>query len=209
MSDFKTKQEEFWVGEFGDDYTDRNRGADWIAANMAFFAKVLGRTDGTIGTVIEFGANIGMNLQAIRRLLPGADLAAVEINRKAAEELERLGYVKVHQGSILDFVPETKWDLVLVKGVLIHLDPGRLPDVYDLLYRASKRYICIAEYYNPTPVEVTYRGHAGKLFKRDFAGEMLKRFPGLRLVDYGFSYHGDPVFPQDDITWFLLEAAAP
>jgi spore coat polysaccharide biosynthesis protein SpsF len=25
------------------------------------------------------------------------------------------------------------------------------------------------------------------------------------LVDYGFAYHRDPNFPQDDITWFLLE----
>ena len=27
----------------------------------------------------------------------------------------------------------------------------------------------------------------------------------LPLIDYGFSYHRDPVFPQDDITWFLME----
>ena len=36
---------------------------------------------------------------------------------------------------------------------------------------------------------------------------MLDRFPDLRLLDYGFAYHRDPVFPQDDITWFLLEKA--
>jgi spore coat polysaccharide biosynthesis protein SpsF len=24
-------------------------------------------------------------------------------------------------------------------------------------------------------------------------------------VDYGFAYRRDPNFPQDDITWFLLE----
>ena len=63
----------------------------------------------------------------------------------------------------------------------------------------------IAEYYNPTPVEVTYRGHSRRLFKRDFAGELLSAYDDLQLVDYGFSYHGDPVMPQDDITWFLLE----
>jgi spore coat polysaccharide biosynthesis protein SpsF len=54
-------------------------------------------------------------------------------------------------------------------------------------------------------VSVPYRGHAERLFKRDFAGEMLKRYPKLRLLDYGFAYHGDANFPQDDITWFLLE----
>jgi spore coat polysaccharide biosynthesis protein SpsF len=37
------------------------------------------------------------------------------------------------------------------------------------------------------------------------AGEMMERYPDLALVDYGFLYHKDPVFPQDDITWFLME----
>ncbi|NDB35890.1 MAG: pseudaminic acid biosynthesis-associated methylase, partial [Flavobacteriia bacterium] len=41
--------------------------------------------------------------------------------------------------------------------------------------------------------------------KRDFAGELLDTFPDLRLVDYGFAYKRDTSFPQDDITWFLLE----
>jgi spore coat polysaccharide biosynthesis protein SpsF len=53
-------------------------------------------------------------------------------------------------------------------------------------------------------VEIDYRGHSGKLFKRDFAGEMLDRFPDLKLVSYGFCYHRDE-FPQDDSTWFLME----
>ena len=45
------------------------------------------------------------------------------------------------------------------------------------------------------------RPHA-RLFKRDFAGEMLDRFSDLRLVDYGFRYHRDPAHPADDLTWF-------
>jgi len=24
-------------------------------------------------------------------------------------------------------------------------------------------------------------------------------------VDYGFLYKNDPIFPQDDITWFLMK----
>lgn len=62
----------------------------------------------------------------------------------------------------------------------------------------------VAEYYNPTPVTIPYRGHAEKLYKRDFAGEMLDLYPELRLIDYRFHYHKDPLFPQDDITWFLM-----
>jgi pseudaminic acid biosynthesis-associated methylase len=80
-----------------------------------------------------------------------------------------------------------------------------LPEVYQKLYETSSRYICIAEYYNPTPMELNYRGHAEKMYKRDFAGEVLDIYPDLELVDYGFVYHRDPVFEQGDITWFLLE----
>ena len=46
---------------------------------------------------------------------------------------------------------------------------------------------------------------AQRLFKRDFAGEILDRHADLQLVDYGFAYRRNPQFPQDDITWFLME----
>jgi pseudaminic acid biosynthesis-associated methylase len=104
-------------------------------------------------------------------------------------------------------LPTSTVDLALIKGVLIHISPDQLAGVYEKLYQVSRRYILIAEYYNPTPVTVSYRGHNEKLFKRDFAGEMLDRYPDLELVDYGFVYHRDPLFPQDDMTWFLLRRA--
>jgi pseudaminic acid biosynthesis-associated methylase len=102
-------------------------------------------------------------------------------------------------------MPDYERDLVLSKGFLIHVNPDKLSQIYDLLYQSSCHYICLAEYYSPTPVEVNYRGCEDKLFKRDFAGEMLDRFNNLKLVDYGFIYHRDNQFPQDDINWFLLE----
>lgn len=204
---FKTEQEAFWAGGFGDEYTSRNQGEGIVASNTAMFARLLDRA-GKVKSVIEFGANIGLNLMAIRRLLPEAELSAVEINKMASARLTGLGYVKVYNESILGFKADYKRDLVLIKGVLIHINPDSLPQVYDLLHGASSRYICVAEYYNPSPVEVGYRGHKDRLFKRDFAGEMLDRFSDLSLVDYGFAYHRDPSFPQDDITWFLLEKKA-
>lgn len=208
MDLYKTKQEEFWVGDFGNEYVGRNEGADIIAGNSALFANILQKTGG-VGSVIEFGANIGLNLCALKWLLPRATFAGVEINTKAATRLGQLGFVEVFHQSILDYPAQTQHDLVLAKTVLIHIAPEHLPTVYDKLYASSGRYICIAEYYSHDPVEVTYRGHTGKLFKRDFAGEMLKRFPDLSLIGYGFAYQNDPVFPLDDITWFLLEKKRP
>jgi hypothetical protein len=54
-------------------------------------------------------------------------------------------------------------------------------------------------------VAIDYRGHRERLFKRDFAGDILDRHGDLHLVDYGFVYHRDPNYPKDDLTWFLLE----
>jgi spore coat polysaccharide biosynthesis protein SpsF len=204
----KTEQEKFWAGEFGNDYIGRNQGADRVASNTSFFARIL-KSAQDVGSVIELGANIGLNLEALRKLLPKAELAAVEINQKAAEQLGRaIKGVQVYPVSILDFKCARTWDLALIKGVLIHINPDSLPQVYEALYLSSARYICIAEYYNPIPVSIPYRGHSDRLFKRDFAGEMLDRYKDLRLLDYGFSYHRDVHFPQDDITWFLLEKSA-
>jgi pseudaminic acid biosynthesis-associated methylase len=203
MSGYKTKQEEFWAGQFGDDYTERNQGSQLIVSNTALFASVIARTQ-KVNSILEFGANRGLNLLALRNLLPAAELSAVEINPKAVKELETIKNLRIYRQSMLDFVVDYQRDLVLSKGLLIHIAPEMLPRAYQILYESSGHYICLAEYYNPTPVEVEYRGNKGKLFKRDFAGEMMDSYPDLDLVDYGFVYHRDTNFSQDDLNWFLL-----
>ena len=200
----RTTQEQLWAGEFGNDYITRNRDGALLDNNRALFGKILSHTQ-DVTSAIEFGANIGNNLRALRELLPKANLHSVEINAKAAAEIEAWGGATVEVASLLDFEPQRQWDLSFTKGVLIHLPPESLPDVYDKLVAASSRYVMVCEYYNPTPVEVSYRGHEHALFKRDFAGEILDAHPELRLVDYGFTYHRDPQHPLDDSTWFLME----
>lgn len=204
-SQFKTEQEVFWAGEFGSQYIERNRSSELLAANLDFFAKSLKAATG-IKSCIEFGANIGMNLRAIKLLRPGVDAHAIEINADAAKELsEVIPTANIHNISILDFRPATQWHLSLIKGVLIHINPDVLPQVYDKLVDCTSRYVLIAEYYNPTPVAITYRGHDDRLFKRDFAGEIMDRHPVLKLIDYGFAYCRDPNYVQGDVTWFLME----
>jgi pseudaminic acid biosynthesis-associated methylase len=111
----------------------------------------------------------------------------------------------VYPASLLDFITDETFDLSFTMGVLIHIAPDDLRRAYRTLYNTSHRYILVAEYYSPKPVEIEYRGHAGRLWKRDFAGEMLDTYPDLRLLDYGFRYHRDPQHPMDDISWFLME----
>ncbi len=203
--DFKTEQEKFWAEDFGNEYTVRNTWEDVGAFNLSFFSKVFART-GRPSSMIEFGCNRGLNLSAVKTLFPSTELFGIEINKSAAEEASKIiGKENIHNGSILEFTPSKKYEVSLIKGVLIHINPDMLPDVYEKLYTASSKYIVIAEYYNPTPVEIVYRGHEGRLFKRDFAGDMLDKYPDLKLVDYGFCYRRDITFPVDDATWFILE----
>ncbi len=144
-------------------------------------------------------------MHAIHHLLPSAALAGVEINAVSAAALRSWGKAEVFEGSLFDFVPDRRWDLVFTSGVLIHIHPEKLSQVYGEMERAAARYVCISEYYNSTPVAVSYRGHDDFLFKRDFAGEFLNLYPAFSLADYGFTYHRDPVGLKDDLMWFLLE----
>lgn len=204
--EYKTDQEYFWAGEFGTDYIQRNHGAHLLAANLNFFSKAL-RSTCNIQNCIEFGANIGMNLQALKMLYPNMKLHGIEINECAVDLLKKIIPNCIYHDSILNFNHPEQWDLVLIKGVLIHINPENLRLVYEKLHSACARYLLVAEYYNPTPVSIPYRGYTDKLFKRDFAGEIMDIYPQLELADYGFAYRRDPSFPQDDITWFLLKRA--
>ena len=192
-SNYATPQEEFWAGDFGEEYISRN------ALKQA----------NNLSSCLELGANIGMNLKALKLLYPKIELKAVEINPAAANLLaEFIDHANIFKGSIYEYPITNKVDLVLIKTVLIHINPEMLSTVYEKMYQASSRYILVCEYYNTTPVSITYRGHTDRLFKRDFAGEMLEKYSDLTLIDYGFAYHRIPPFLNDDITWFLMEKRA-
>ena len=200
----RTEQETFWSGEFGDEYILRNQSPVLEASNTMAFAHMLRRTQG-VNSILELGANVGMNMRAIRHLMPSVSLSGVEINETACNQLKKIQGVNAHHSDIAGFTSATHYDLVFTKGVLIHIQPEQLPAVYRNMIALSKRWVMICEYYNPAPVAIPYRGHSNKLFKRDFCGEMMDSDPSLSLVDYGFLYHRDQLAPQDDMTWFLLE----
>lgn len=202
---FKTEQEKFWAGDFGDAYIDRNQGDKLLASNLNMWVNML-KNAKKLDSCIEFGANIGMNLKALKLLHPQQDQFGIEINSDAAIELEKvIPASNVFKSSIFDFEPYRTFDLSFIKGVLIHINPDELQNVYEKLVASCGKYLLVAEYYNPSPVAIPYRGHNDRLFKRDFAGEIMELHPEMKLIDYGFSYRHDPVFPQDDITWFLME----
>lgn len=208
------EQEALWAGQFGKEYTARNAGVR-VEHRMTFWDRIFdwGEVD-TPESVIEFGANTGVNLEAISRIfaeneLSPPRLAGVEINPHSFELLQNnraiMAPFEAFHGSILDFSSEKQWDIAATVGLLIHIAPDDLPRAYDALDRVSRRWVLMAEYFSPKPREIEYRGHSNALWARDFAGEFLDRFgERYRLCDYGFAYHRDPDCPLDDLAWFLM-----
>ncbi|AFY35684.1 pseudaminic acid biosynthesis-associated methylase [Calothrix sp. PCC 7507] len=199
---YKTEQELFWESEFGNEYTTRNQVLP--EQRQPFFAQVLQKTYG-VRTICELGANRGHNLQAIASLSSNFELTGVELNHAAFSELKTITGIQAIQSSIQEFEANKKFDLLFTSGVLIHINPDDLPIIYRKIYDSSSRYILINEYYNPQPVEINYRGHTGKLFKRDFASDLIEYHQGkLLVIDYGFLWQ--QIHPTwDNTTWFLME----
>jgi pseudaminic acid biosynthesis-associated methylase len=201
---YETEQEEFWAGDFGNEYIDRNKSGQLLTAKTILFGRIL-RSAPQIKSILEFGCNIGLNLQALHDVNNEFKLSGYEINELAAQTARNRKIADIVCGTIIEPIASAeKFDLTLTAGVLIHINPDALDQVYRNLVELSNRYVMVCEYYNPSPVAISYRGHKDRLFKRDFAGELIDKF-GLKLIDYGFAYHRDNYFPQDDLTWFLLE----
>lgn len=201
---YLTEQENFWAGSFGDDYISRNESGALLYSKVAMWSQML-KSANRVKSIKELGCNIGLNLKALHHLNPSYDLSGVEINEIAAHQATELGIGSITCGTITEPLEGEKVDLTFTAAVLIHINPEKLDQVYQNLVNLSNRYVLVAEYYNPTPTDVVYRGHSERLFKRDFAGDLIDSY-GLNLVDYGFWYKRDNVAQEfGDVSWFLLE----
>ena len=200
---YQTEQEQFWAKGFGNEYPSRNEGEKMISSNLALFSKIL-KNCPSLDSAAELGCNIGLNLIALHRINRQLKLRGYEINEKAALAARKENIAEIVNTTVVETLDASqKFDLTFTKGVLIHINPEMLPIVYQNLYDLSNRYILVCEYYNPAPVSIEYRGNKDRLFKRDFAGELMRKY-NLKLIEYGFNYQHDPYFTNDDSTWFLL-----
>jgi spore coat polysaccharide biosynthesis protein SpsF len=197
-------QEIFWKGSFGDKYIKRNNHKSIVVNNFHFFKKSL-KNIKKINSLIELGPNVGNNIIALNKIFKISDVVAVEINKKACKFLKRIPNVEVVNESILSFDTHKKFDLVLIKGVLIHNHPNNYRKIYKNLDKFAKKYILICEDFNPSPISIIYRGNKNQLFKNDYAGDFLKIYKNSKLVDYGFSYYLDKYPVGTNAHWFLLK----
>jgi spore coat polysaccharide biosynthesis protein SpsF len=99
----KTEQEIFWAENFGNEYIDRNNCVEQFASYLHFWSKIF-KCSNNIKSVIEFGGNIGVNIRAMKTLLPFANFSVIEINKKACGELAKIEGLKIFNDSILGLV---------------------------------------------------------------------------------------------------------
>lgn len=197
-------QLDVWQGRFGNDYTDRNL-VDWRVRLPAFRQAVQGLP---IRHVLEVGCNRGHNLRALSEAIgQGANLSGLEPNRYAAE-IARTSTTKtaILQGHLF-LLPfkDRVFDLVFTAGVLIHIPLTELPRGLAEIYRVSQRYILAIEYFAEEETSVTYRGHDGLLWKRNFLDHYRSQFPDLELLRTGL-WNREEGF--DRTMWWLLEKGA-
>lgn len=218
---YASDQEKLWAGAFGDNYTARNTGPELLASNVEFLRRALKETgwlskyrgdlrsyycDGDVPNVVEFGANRGNVIRALMDIgFPSWNMTAVEINTSAADELREIPDLIVHNNTMFEDKHIGTFNLVISRGLLIHIPPEHLNDAYDVLVCSLKRfgYLLVGEYFAPEETEVKYRGLDEALWRRNYGKELIERH-GLELVDYGFVADIDPVCPQDNINWWLL-----
>ncbi|MEQ1586325.1 MAG: pseudaminic acid biosynthesis-associated methylase [Cyclobacteriaceae bacterium] len=188
----KNEQENFWGGDFGKNYTDRNSrhneefnkayltwyGVSRTKMNETFLSSIPKDT-----RILEVGCNTGMQLAELKSMgftsLYGIELQDYAVQR-AKEYTEGINII---QGSAFDIpFKDNFFDLVFTSGVLIHIAPGNLPKVFSEMYRCSKKYLWGFEYYADKVTSINYRGNEGFLWKANYGKLMRDQFKDLVLL---------------------------
>jgi spore coat polysaccharide biosynthesis protein SpsF len=189
------KPAEFWAGEFGNEYTKRNR-VNW-KDRVPFWEHIIEVTQAT--SFLEVGTNAGWNLQAIRSLDKEFAMTGVDVNEEALREAQDAGLdVEVLLGyDVAKFFGAGSCELAFTSGVLIHIPQEELIQTMTAIRDVSSQYVLAVEYDSPEDQEIDYRGHSGKLWKRPW-GKLYQAL-GLSLVETG------PAQGFVDCHYWLLE----
>lgn len=188
----KTQQENFWSGDFGKNYTDRNTrpndeldsiynawyGVPRTKMNQDFLASLPKDT-----RILEVGCNTGMQLACLKEM-GFTSLYGIELQDYAVQKAKEYTVgINIIQGSAFDIpFKDNFFDLVFTSGVLIHISPDHLPKVFAEMYRCSSKYIWGFEYYADKTTSINYRGNEGFLWKANYGKLMRDQFNNLSLL---------------------------
>jgi len=189
--DANFKQREFWMGKFGDDYSERNLDIDQVNAyykNKTGFSQdeILEKFFSGIdksSEIIEIACNIGIKLSILKRL-GFNNLYGLEINKRAYELAKKKNPdITFIHSSFEDYDPKGKqFDVVYTSGVLIHMNPSVVTQIIHKMVSFSKRYIFGFENYADDLTEVNYRGHSNQLWKQNYPQLFRNLYPSLKTI---------------------------
>jgi len=191
--------EQLWAGDFGDAYTERNRGS---IDRSEFWRTLIAAHP--FANALEIGCNVGDNLLALSELIGAGALAGVDVNEGALATARAglpeadLRHVAARELPFRDH----SFELVFTAMVLIHQPDETLESVMEEIVRCSSRYVLSIEYEASEYVDVPYRGQERALFKRPYGALYAATFPQLQPVARGFLGQAEG---WDDVTWSLLE----
>lgn len=208
-----TPQLDKWIGAFGDEYTIRNLPTDETMAHRVSFwhnlliNPYLFNFRSERKTILELGAGVGANLAAIDIFYSyesgATKLLGLEPNKIARDILSKRGNVDVVEHSCADIkLADNSVDLVFTCGVLIHIPPEEISKVIDEIYRVTKKYIIICEYFAPDEELLEYRGEDNMLWRRDYGGLFIDRH---RLISRAEGFAWKRSTGMDNLTWWILE----
>lgn len=200
-------QQIFWKENFGEKYRKNNLIFD-EKLKLEAWKKILKSFNNELPrSILECGSNIGRNLKTLKLLDEKLQLSLIELNKKSYDiAVENISPKFSFNGAINENnFDDDLFDLVFTCGVLIHIHPSNLLETMQEMYRLSRKYILIAEYFSREPESKIYHGEEDKLFKRDFGKFFIKNFD-VKLIDYGFLWgHIYDEAGFDDITWWLFK----
>jgi len=199
------EQEEFWIS-IENQYISNNSKFDLGLGIKAWQKMLSSISTEDIGSFLECGSNIGRNIEILNQLFPTSSKNIIEISPKAYEIVtKKYDITYSFLGSIKNAKFPCDFDLVFTSGVLIHINPAELERTTKKIYKLSKKFILIAEYFSRAPEMVEYRGKKNKLFKMDFGKYMINNF-NIKLIDYGFLWGVEyDKAGFDDLNYWLFE----
>ena len=189
-----SKQEEFWSGDFGKNYSDRNPitaddanayatkcyGLSRIEMNKMFLGDIPKEAK-----ILEVGCNVGSQLRTLKEMgfknLYGLELQDYAVKIARENDID-INYIK---GSAFDLpFKDSYFDLVFTSGVLIHIHPDDLEKVMSEVYRVSNKYIWGFEYFSEDLKTINYRDNNDVLWKADYMKMYISKNPGLKEIKF-------------------------
>jgi len=205
-------QEEAWLSQVGQDYTDRNTmtadelddlyydcfGITRRKLNWRFLQYLPKET-----SILEVGCNIGMQLRHLQEM-GYKNLHGIELNQYAIDHLCVSG-VEVRRGNACDLpYLDRTWDLVFTSGVLIHLPEPKLYQAMTEIVRVSNKWVWGFEYYSSPRTHIPYQARNDLLWSDDFPGRFL--FPGnIKMIRRWAEAHRTGPFKEIPADMYLLE----